>query len=250
MPTLLSPKCILEYKKEPIPTIFVPFGSPAICAGGLKSAFVARGDTETVVVVWVGDGATFDIGLGGISAAAERNEDIIYVCYDNEAYANTGNQRSSATPRQVITTTTHFPMVKRENKKDIMSIMAAHNVPYAATATIAYPDDLMRKVQKARSISGFRFFHILTPCVTGWQYPSQFTIKMSYLAVESKMFPLFEVENGLTYTINKEPLGMPVDDFVKNQGRYRHLASQDLTDLQRTVDERWKRLCWLVHYEA
>jgi pyruvate ferredoxin oxidoreductase beta subunit/2-oxoisovalerate ferredoxin oxidoreductase beta subunit len=249
MPTLLLPKCLLEYKGEPIASIFVPFGSTAICAGGLKSAFVARGDTETEVVVWAGDGATFDIGFGGLSAAAERNEDIIYVCYDNEAYMNTGNQRSSATPQGVITSTNPFPSLKREGKKDIMSIMVAHNIPYAATATIAYPDDLMRKVQKVKSISGFRFFHFLTPCVTGWQYPSQWTVKISHLAVETKIFPIFEVEDGLTYTINKEPKGIPVEEYCKNQGRYKHLTSQDFIQIQKKVDERWNRLCQQAHYE-
>jgi len=250
MPTLLNPKCILEYRGEPIPSIFVPLGSTAICAGGLKSAFTARGDRETQVVVWAGDGAIFDIGLGGVSGAAERNEDIICVCYDNESYMNTGNQRSSATPRGVRTATNPPPTLKMESKKDIMSIMVAHGIPYAATTTIAYPDDLMNKVEKARRTAGFRFLHILTPCVTGWQYPSQWTVKMSHLAVETKVFPLFEVEDGSTYRINKEPEGIPVEEYTKDQGRYKGLTREELTEFQKKVDDRWSRLNWLARYRA
>ncbi len=250
MPVLLGPKFLHEHKGEPIQSIFVPFGSPAICAGGLKSAFTARGDKETQIVVWAGDGAIFDIGLGGVSGAAERNEDIICVCYDNESYMNTGGQRSSATPRGVKTATNPIQALKMESKKDIMSIMAAHGIPYAATATVGYPDDLMRKVQKAKGISGFRFFHLLTPCVTGWQYPSQRTIKISQLAVETKIFPLFEVENGVTYTINKEPERLPIEEYTKHQGRYRHLTLLDLGALQKKIDDRWSRLNLLRNYSG
>jgi pyruvate ferredoxin oxidoreductase beta subunit/2-oxoisovalerate ferredoxin oxidoreductase beta subunit len=250
MPTLLNPKCILEYKGEPIPSIFVPLGSTAICAGGLKSAFTARGDRETQVVVWAGDGAIFDIGLGGVSGAAERNEDIICVCYDNESYMNTGNQRSSATPRGVKTATNPPPMLKMESKKDIMSIMIAHDIPYAATATIAYPDDLIKKVEKAKRTVGFRFLHILTPCVTGWQYPSRWTVRMSYLAVETRVFPLFEVEHGLMYRINREPRGIPVEEYTRKQGRYKDLTPGELIEFQKKVDDRWNRLNWLARYRA
>jgi pyruvate ferredoxin oxidoreductase beta subunit/2-oxoisovalerate ferredoxin oxidoreductase beta subunit len=246
-PSVLFPKPSLIYQGQPIKTLAVPFGSAAFSAGGLRTALTARGDTETLVVAWAGDGATFDIGLGAVSAAAERNEDIIYVCYDNEAYMNTGNQRSSATPWGARTYTNPLPTPKMENKKDIMSIIMAHTIPYAATATIAYPDDLMRKVQKARSLSGFRFLHLLTPCVAGWLFPAELTVKVSRLAVETKVFPLFEVEDG-AITINKQPKGIPLEEYVKIQGRYRHLTPEQLTQLQTSVEQRWNQLQYLAKY--
>lgn len=246
---LATAKPITEHEGRSIPWLFVPFGSTAICAGGVKAGYMARGDTETEVVVWAGDGAAFDIGFGGLSAAAERNEDILYVCYDNEAYMNTGIQRSSATPWGATTTTNPFPAPKGENKKDATIIIAEHGIPYVATATIAYPDDLIRKAKKAKDMSGFRFLHILTPCPSGWQFPSEWTVKMSRLAVETKVFPLFEVENGRTYTINKEPEGVPLEKYLKIQGRYKHLNSEQIAKLQKDADERWDRLQWLAGYK-
>jgi len=225
------------------------FGATATIASGLKSALVARGDTETAVVVYAGDGAAFDIGFGGLSAAAERNEDILYVCYDNESYQNTGGQRSSAAPWGTVTSTNPFPAPKIDRKKAIAMIMANHRIPYAATATVAYPDDLIRKAQKARNMSGFRFLHILSPCPTGWRYLSQLTVKLSRLAVETKIFPLFEVENGTALTINKEPEGIPVEEYTKLQGRLRHLTPAQIANIQKDVDEEWKRLQFLATYK-
>jgi pyruvate ferredoxin oxidoreductase beta subunit/2-oxoisovalerate ferredoxin oxidoreductase beta subunit len=232
----------LSYKGQPIAKAGAPFGQAGIHAGGIKSALTHRGDTETQVVVFAGDGATFDLGLAGVSAAAERNEDIIYVCYDNEQYMNTGRHRSSATPWQAATTTSPLPTPKQEQKKDIMSIIAASHVPYAATATVAYPDDLLRKVQKAKGMKGFRFLHILTPCPVGWQYPTKSGIEMSRMAVETKIFPLYEVEHGFDYTINKEPKGLPVEDYVSLQTRTRHLTPHQREEFQGMVEQRWERL--------
>ncbi|MBA7674213.1 Oxalate oxidoreductase subunit beta [subsurface metagenome] len=243
------PKRIFKDNGENIPVLSAPLGSAAICASGLKAALVARGDTETEVIACVGDGATYDIGFGGLSAVAERNEDIIYVCYDNELYGNTGAQRSSATPWGAKTATTIPPTPKMEYKKDIISIMAAHGIPYLATATIAYPDDLMRKVKKAREITGFRFLLILTPCVTGWFFRSELTVEVARLAVETKIFPLLEIENGTNFTINKEPEGIPVTEYIKLQGRYQHLTPEQIAEFQRMVDERWNRLKWSAGYE-
>lgn len=225
------------------------FGSLAVVASGLKTALTMRGETETEVVAWGGDGATFDIGFQVLSAAAERNEDIIYVCSDNEAYQNTGNQRSSATPWGGVTTTSPLPTLKMERKKDIMSLMAGHAIPYAATATVAYPDDFMRKVKKAKAIRGFRFLHILTPCVTGWMIPSELTVEVARLAVETKIFPLFEVENGTAFTINKEPEGVPVEEYLRIQRRFQHLTSQQIAEIQNEADEKWNRLQWLASYK-
>jgi pyruvate/2-oxoacid:ferredoxin oxidoreductase beta subunit len=248
MTVFLSGRYPCIHQGKPIPSLWAPFGSSAIFAGGLKSARVARGDTETEVVVWVGDGATFDIGMGGLSAAAERNENIIYVCCDNEAYQNTGNQRGSSTPKEAKTSTTPPPKPKVEQKKDIMAIMLGHGIPYASTLTVAYPDDFIRKVQKAKCIKGFRFLHALTPCPTGWQFLSEWTVKVSRLAVETKIFPLYEVENGSIYTINREPQGIPVEEYTKIQGRYGYLTPEQTDGLQTYADEKWNRLKWVANY--
>lgn len=249
-PSVLFPKPSLIHHGKRIKIVATPFGSAAIMAGGLKSALVAQGDTETQVVAWAGDGATFDIGLAAVSAAAERNEDIIYVCYDNEAYQNTGNQRSSASPWGGRTTTNPLPTPKMEHKKDIMSIIAAHRVPYAATLSTAYPDDFMRKVEKAKAINGFRFLEILTPCVAGWRFPIELGVKVARLAVQTKVFPLFEVEYGDAITITKEPKGLPIEEYLRVQGRYRHLTKEQTDMLQREVDKRWNQLQYLASYRS
>jgi len=244
------PKPCITYYDEPVVTLSSPFGLSSVYAAGIKSALVMRGDEETEVVALVGDGGTFDIGLRELSGAAERNDDIIYFCYDNEGYQNTGNQRSSATPRGSTTSTNPIPFPKAEPKKDIMAIMMAHNIPYAATATVGYPDDFMKKVEKAKSIKGFRFFHVLTPCPTGWRFPASLTIKLSKLAVATKAFPLFEVERGYALKINKKPKDVPIEEYVNIQGRYRNLIPDKIGELQREVDEKWTRLKWLSSYKA
>ena len=243
-----SPKRIFVYQGENILGLSTPLGSAAAHASGLKIALVTRGDTETEVVVFAGDGATFDIGLGGLSGVAGRNEDILYVCYDNESYGNTGGQTSSATPWGARTASNLPPSAQMEYKKDIISIMAAHRIPYLATATIAYPDDLMRKAKKAKEVTGFRFLHILSPCVAGWLYRSELTVKIARRAVETRLFPLLEVENGTKYTINKEPAGLPVAEYLRLQGRYQHLTEADIAAFQVMVDENWRRLMWVASY--
>jgi pyruvate/2-oxoacid:ferredoxin oxidoreductase beta subunit len=232
-----------------IKVLSVPYGSTATYAGGVKSGFVAKGDTATQVVAWAGDGATFDIGFQGLSSSAERNEDITYVCVDNEGYMNTGNQRSSATPWRVVTATNPYPTPKGERKKDISLILAAHNVPYVCTATIAYPDDFMRKVKKAKSIKGFRFVHVLCPCVTGWRFVTQSTVKIARMAVETGVFPLFEVENGVHLTINEGSKGLPVERYLELQGRYRSLTPEEIKRYQKEVDRRWAQLRLLSSFK-
>ena len=245
---MLYPRYAIRPQGKSIPLLSSPLGSAASFASGLKSALTAKGDTQTNVVAWTGDGAAFDIGFGALSSAAERNEDIIYVCNDNEAYQNTGDQRSSATPWGATTTTNPPPNPKAETKKDIMSLMAGHGIPYAATASIGYLDDFIRKVQKAKDIKGFRFLHLLVPCVTGWRFPEELAVKLSRLAVETKIFPLFEIQDGITYTINKEPEGIAVEEYIKIQGRYRYLTLEQIADIQKKVDQRWHRLQWLASY--
>ena len=231
-----------------IKVLSVPFGSTATFAGGVKAALTLGGDTETEVVAWAGDGATFDIGFQALSATAERNEDIIYVCCDNEAYMNTGNQRSSATPENVVTTTNPYPAPKPESKKDIALILAAHGIPYLCTVNVAYPDDFMRKVRKAKEKRGFRFFHVLCPCPTGWRFSIQSTIKISRLAVETGIFPLFEVENGNYFSINAGPKGVSVKEYIKVQGRYKFMTEAQIEEYQKAVNKRWNRLQWLARF--
>lgn len=219
-----------------------PFGSVAAWASGVKAGLEMRGDTETIVLGFVGDGGTFDIGLQPLSAAAERDEDILFVCYDNEAYMMTGIQRSSATPSGAWTTTTPNPQPKLEQKKNIMEIMAAHRIPYAASTSIGYPNDLVRKVRKAKSVKGMRFLHIIAPCPTGWRYSPDLTIQMARTAVESRLFPLYEVENGLQCRLQVPDHQVPVKEYLRSQGRFSSMNDAAINAVQKRVDEEWERL--------
>lgn len=230
-----------------IPLMHTAFETTAAAAAGVKAALQVRNISEVTVLGWAGDGGTFDIGIQALSAAAERNEDIIYVCYDNEAYMNTGIQRSSATPIGAWTTTTPLGKSRNLPKKNIVEILAAHRVPYIATATIAFPQDLMHKFRKAKKIKGFRFIHILAPCPTGWKIDSRYSVDIARRAVESKVFPLYEVENGEKYSINHYPPGVPVEEYLKKQGRFAHLNKEDIKFIQKFVDEAWERLEKLVN---
>ena len=230
------------YTAVKVPLIHTAFETGAATAAGVKAGLEMRGDTETTVAAWAGDGGTFDIGLQALSGAAERNDDIIYFCYDNEAYMNTGIQRSSATPWGTWTTTTPANHPKGQVKKNIMEIMAAHRIPYAATCSVAFPEDMMSKIKKAKSIRGTRFIHIYSPCPTGWKAPSSLAIKIARLAVHTKVFPLYEVEEGERYMINVNPKSLPVDEYLRLQGRFNHLSDEDIQKIQETVDREWERL--------
>jgi pyruvate/2-oxoacid:ferredoxin oxidoreductase beta subunit len=230
------------YSSFKIPVVHAGFVTGGATASGLRAALDIRGDHETLVAVWAGDGGTFDIGFQALSGAAERNEDFIYICNDNEGYMNTGTQRSSATPIFAWTTTTPVMKPKENPKKDIMAIMADHQIPYAATATIAYPEDLLRKMEKAKSIRGTRFIHLLSPCSPGWRLPSELTIKISRLAVRSRVFPLYEIENGKSYTIQEESRVVPVKEYLKLQGRFSHLTEEEIERIQEMVDDKWEHL--------
>jgi pyruvate ferredoxin oxidoreductase beta subunit/2-oxoisovalerate ferredoxin oxidoreductase beta subunit len=218
------------------------FETAAIAATGVRASLDMQGKTDINVLAWAGDGGTFDIGFQALSGAAERNENIIYICYDNEAYMNTGIQRSSATPRLAWTTTTPAQTPKAERKKNMVEIMAAHGIPYTATANVAYPDDLMRKIKTAMGIKGMRFIHILSPCPPGWKIPSEYSIKVARLATESKYFPLYEVFNGEEYVINYEPSGVPVKEYMKMQARFSHITEEEFKQYQAFVDREWERL--------
>jgi pyruvate/2-oxoacid:ferredoxin oxidoreductase beta subunit len=222
-----------------IPVIHTAFETGGATASGVRAALDMKGDTETTVITWAGDGGTFDIGFQALSGAVERNEDFIYACYDNEAYMNTGIQRSSSTPYGAWTTTTTGADWKKLRKKNIVEALVAHRIPYAATANIAFPEDLIRKVKKAKAIKGSKFLHIYASCPTGWRIPSEMSIKIARMAVQTNIFPLYEVENGVNYTINYKPKEYLVREYFKLQGRFRHLKETDLDQIQEMVNEDW-----------
>jgi pyruvate/2-oxoacid:ferredoxin oxidoreductase beta subunit len=223
-----------------VPTLHSAFEIAAPTAAGISNGLRLQGKNDIQVVAFAGDGGTFDIGLQSLSGAAKNNEDFIYVCLDNEAYMNTGIQVSSATPSYAWTGTT--PEGNPRRKKNIMEIMAAHYNPYSATATIGFPRDLQQKIVKAKSIRGTKFIHMLVPCPTGWKTASDLSPELSILAVETNIFPLYEVEDGTRYTLNREPRHIPVQEYLQKQGRYRHLKEEHIRQIQRDTDEEWERL--------
>jgi pyruvate/2-oxoacid:ferredoxin oxidoreductase beta subunit len=180
--------------------------------------------------------------LQALSGAAERNNDIFYFCYDNEAYMNTGIQRSGATPYGAWTTTTPVKHFKKEVKKSIDDIVAAHKVPYQATASVAYPEDLYKKLIKAKDIRGFKFIHIIAPCPPGWKARPEDTVKLARLVVQTGVFPIYEVENGKYLQTVKTPNRKPVFEYLKLQGRFKHLKENDVAQVQQLVDRRYAEL--------
>jgi pyruvate ferredoxin oxidoreductase beta subunit len=235
------------------PWIHSAFENAAAVASGIDSGFKAlarRGEAkEHPIIVFGGDGGTYDIGLQALSGAIERGHKFLYVCYDNEAYMNTGIQRSGGTPLGAWTTTTQVGSAragKQETKKDLVSIVVAHHVPYAATASISHWRDLMTKVRKALSKNGPTFLHVIAPCTRGWRFDSEKTIRMARLAVETRLFPLYEVDGGvykITFPVSSPK---PVEEYLKLQGRFAHLFQpQNATELEtikKGVDENYKRL--------
>jgi len=232
------------YSAVSLPLFHTAFETAGSVSSGIRAALDILGKKDITVLSWAGDGGTFDIGLQALSGAAERNDDFIHICYDNEAYMNTGIQRSSATPWGAWTTTT--PTIKEQPKKNMMEIMAAHRIPYAATATVAYPDDFIRKLKEAKQIKGTRFIHVLVCCPPGWKCLSEHSIKLTRMAVDSGIFPLYEIKNGLKYTLNK-PHHIPPDDklvrlYLKSQGRFSNLTEKDIKKIVVTVQQEWHKL--------
>jgi pyruvate ferredoxin oxidoreductase beta subunit len=235
-----------------VPWMHVAFENAAAVGSGVEAARKAMArkgmlpaDDKTKVVIVGGDGGTFDIGFQALSGALERGQDITYLCLDNEAYMNTGVQRSSATPWGAWTTTS--PCMgessgKKGHKKDIIAIVAAHDVPYVATASPAYYLDLMNKVQKAVNTPGPAFIHMFSPCPTGWRMQPQDSMKLAKLAVQTKMYPLFEVVNGQFELTNKPAKFKPVSEYLKMQGRYRHLSDEQIAVIQTRVNEKYEAL--------
>ena len=251
---VIPPSCMAIISgPQPFSSLKIPVYQPtleasAAAASGLRRALDAQGKHATQVVVLAGDGGTYDIGFQCLSSAAERNENILYICLDNEGYMNTGAQKSSSTPHYAKTGST--PAGKSTRKKNLTEIMAAHQVPYAATATVAYMADLLRKVEKARAIKGFRILTLLIPCIDGWGLPDDGGLAAARHAVESGAFPLYEVEDGCRYTLNHTTRTRPVADYLRLQRRYQHLDADGIASLQGEVDEGWARLARQVEMGA
>lgn len=230
-----------------IPCMNVAFPATAAAASGLVAGLKALGRDDITVVGMAGDGGTHDIGIQGLSGAAERNTDFIYICYDNEAYMNTGGQRSSSTPLGATTTTTPV-LGKGQHQKDMPAIMATHGVPYVATASSSHPLDLYEKLKKARDVEGTRFIYISAPCPPGWLFPPGDTVKMGRLGVETAMVVLYEIENGVfrltgaSKRLAESGTLKPVREYVERQGRFRRITDQQVEVLQRFVDSRWRNL--------
>lgn len=242
---VVPPSCIavmmgpLPLASTNLPVFQTAFETTAAAAAGLARAYRARGEDVTVVCL-AGDGGTYDIGLQALSGAAERNEDFLYVCFDNEAYQNTGNQKSGATPWGARTTST--PAGKPTRKKDLMDILAAHRIPYAATASPAHPADLAAKVRRALALRGTRVLVQTCPCVTGWGIADDASLAVLRLAVDSRALPLYEVLDGARYRITHHPTGIPVAQYLRAQARYAHLGDDDVAAIQAEVDRRWETL--------
>jgi pyruvate/2-oxoacid:ferredoxin oxidoreductase beta subunit len=211
-------------------------------ARGLK----AIGRTDVKAVGFFGDGGTYDIGFQGLSGAAERNENIFIITKDNEAYMNTGNQRSSATPKYAITSTTPVGVKSRgkeTQKKNIPFIFAAHYVPYVATASVGFPEDLIAKVNYAKDIEGFRMLIIQSPCPVGWRFDPAKTIEIARAGVQTGIWPLLEIENGKDFKLNYKPKELkPVTEYLKPQARFRHMTDTEINDIQEFTTNRWESL--------
>ncbi len=222
------------------PVVAATFAYAAAIGTGLARVASLNGD-DTRVICFAGDGGTYDIGMATVSAAAERNEDLLYICYDNEIYGNTGGQRSSATPLGASTTTT--PTGKMLGKKDMISIMAAHGVPYVASLSLGHPEDTMRKLRLALDMKGFRFLHVLAPCPTGWKSEPAEGIELVRLAIRAGLFPIYEVFDGHRTVINLEPEMSDADleRYLQGQGRFRK-GDAKLSDLREAINRHWKGL--------
>ncbi len=241
----------IPYTSWRVPWIHTLFENTAAVASGIESGLKALvrkqriADKGTNIVAIAGDGGTVDIGIQALSGAMERGHNFLYLCFDNEAYMNTGIQRSSATPFGASTTTSPAGKVSIGQlswKKDMPAIAAAHNIPYVATACPSYPFDLMEKVKKGLAVKGPAYIHILSVCPTGWSCPGDLTIRIGRLAVKSGIFPLYEVENGEYKMSIDFPKLRPITDYMKLQGRFRHLPPEIIDQIQRKVIEKYEEL--------
>ena len=245
---------IYPYTAWKVSWVHIAFENAAAVASGIEAAYKAMmkrnaWGKKVDIIAFAGDGGTFDIGIQALSGALERGHDFLYICYDNEAYMNTGIQRSGATPHGAATTTspagTKIPG-KPEFKKDLIGICAAHGIEYAATASPAYWNDYITKVRKALEVDGPAVIHVFSPCPVGMRFDSSKSIEVARLAVQTRYWPVYEVENG-RYKLNiKVPKPKPVSEFLKVQGRFKHLFQPKfkhvIDEIQRHVDENWERI--------
>ena len=241
----------LPYTSWRLPWIHTLFENTAAVASGIEAGLKAmarkgRGlAVEAKVVAMAGDGGTSDIGLQALSGALERGHDFLFLCFDNEAYMNTGIQRSSATPYGASTTTSPAGKVSIGQsawKKNVPAIVVAHNAPYVATACPSYPFDLMDKVKKGLETNGPAYVHILSVCPTGWRCLPELSVRIGRLAVETGIFPLYEVENGRYKLSFDFPKLRPIDDYLKSQGRFKHLSPDEIKKIQARVTEEYQKL--------
>ena len=257
MEIISSPYPLTSWK---VPWIHIAFENAAAVGAGVESGLKAlrrKGripDKEVTVLAMGGDGGTSDIGFQALSGMFERGHKMIYVCVDNEAYMNTGIQRSSSTPFGATTTTSPAgkanPTGQVTWKKDMTAIAAAHNIPYTATACPSYYTDLLKKVQKAKEADGPAYLHILSVCPTGWRIPPNKAIEYGKLAVDTGVFPLYEVDNG-EWKLSRKPKELkPVNEYLKGQGRYRHLDEGIISQIQEGVNKKWERLNKLAEMTA
>jgi len=219
-----------------VPMTVMAFAATAAACSGISAGFKRRGREDIHVVGFAGDGGTADIGIQALSGAIDCGNKFIYICYDNEAYMNTGVQRSGLTPYGATTTTTPSPSFENRPKKDMLRIVAAHDIPYAATACISYPLDFMQKVEKASKVNGPTYVHVLVPCPTGWGFAPDCTIELGRMAVESGMWSLTEFEHGefrTTYTSRRK---RPVSEYFEAQTRFRQLSPEEIAAIQREID--------------
>jgi pyruvate ferredoxin oxidoreductase beta subunit len=246
--------CISEFTAWNVPWIHTAFENAAATLSGVETMYRSlkkqgKFDQEVKFIGFGGDGGTYDIGFQSLSGAMERGHDMIYICYDNGAYMNTGIQRSSATPLGADTTTCPAGSVipgKLRNRKNLTKIMAAHDIPYVAQASPSHWQDLFKKVQKAHEIKGPKFINVIAPCNRGWRSQTNDAIKLARLAVNTCYWPLYEIEDGVTRITVTPKEKIPVAEFMKPQGRFKHLFAPEneglLQRVQDEVDKEWAKL--------
>ena len=227
-----------------IPFLHSLFENPAAVASGVEAAYKALGKGPVNIIAQGGDGSTADIGFQCISGMFERGHNVLYVCYDNEAYMNTGVQRSSFTPYGARTTTT--PTGNKTRKKNLPMIAADHGIPYVATATVDDFRDVQQKVKKALAIEGPKYIHILAPCPLGWGHPGELTVEVCRLAKDTGLFPVFEIVNGKVTNVRRIPLKLPVEEYLKVQGRFKHLfkrgvPTEEVAEIQEIANQNIER---------
>lgn len=240
-----------------VPVMNIAFEAAAAGASGVEAALRMQGKKDTTVLAWAGDGGTYDIGIQALSGALERGTNFIYICYNNQIYSNTGIQRSGATPYAAWTTTTVSG--KTEFRKEMGDIIQAHHIPYSAQTCVSYPDDLYRKLKKAKSIKGPKYLEIMAPCPPGWRFSMEKTVEMGRMAVETGAWALYECENDVVTFNGKSKLILekkierkPLEEWIKYQGRFSHLFkpkkdTKRIQILEDHIDQLWERYrkCYL-----